>query len=318
MATPAASGSLRVHVVDGSRRPLAEEFDAFLRIFDSHRTQVASGFVTGPQAMFPALPLAENGSERYTIFAHARQFRDGVLFPVRPLRNMLVDAAVMLIAEKGKYRFEPLDVLEAGHPAIRRVICREKYEAMAKSNPRELAALLNVCTAAEAMPMPDANFPTPLDFYWQPEWDLLSPERVWAWVDARLVEAIRNAGCLRLFAPEAHPESLHPGVSGHVGPATASWREVRLPAANLRFTFHEHDRRTIDRTSPTGQTDSVDCVILEAAFEFWGDLLSLGMAEAVPPAETREKCSVEMAYQLRWMMTRQERLPEFNPPYRIE
>jgi hypothetical protein len=315
---PFTTATIRIHLMDGGRHPVTEDLEALVRIFDSHRRLVASSFVTGPQAIFPNLPLAENGAERFTVLAHARGYRDGLLFPVRPVRNMLADVALLLVPENGLFLFESPDLLESGHPSIRRMLGPEQRQALYQLNPRHLAGLLNLCAAMETLPLPDESFSTPLHLDWQPVWDLLTPERVWAWVDLRFLEILRKAACLRSFAVELHPETRSSGIAGHAGPATSSWREVRFPAGNLRFTFHEHDRRTLDLLNPLGDTRSVDCVLVEAEIDCWGDLLSLGLAEAVPPAAQREKSSVEMAYQLRWMMHRLERLPEFDPPYRIE
>ena len=189
---------------------------------------------------------------------------------------------------------------------------------MQESNPRHVATVLNLCAAMESMPLPDPDFRTPLDYDWQPEWDLMSPGQFWAWVDVRLMDSLRTAGCLRSFAQQPNPEASHPGIAGRVGPATASWKEIRLPVANVRFSFHGHDRRTLDLVDPTGETRSVDCVMVEAEIDYAGDLVNVGLADALPSNGDRETSVPELAYQLRWMAVRQERLPEFNPPYGIE
>ena len=224
----------------------------------------------------------------------------------------------MLVPENGHFRFDPLDSIDATHPLIRRVLCPERYDNIRESDPRSLATLLNICTALESVPLPDRCFPGPLYFDWQPVWDLLSPDRVWAWVDMRLVEAIREASCLRAFAHDPRPRARHAGIPGRAGPATTGWQEVRFDLANLNLTFHEYDRRTFDWTGPLGDTRSVDCVIVEAGMNYWGDLLSLGLCDSIPPAAARMNYAAELSYQLRWMVTRQEGLPEFNPPYSIE
>jgi hypothetical protein len=318
MALPAATGSIRIQLVDGCRLPLADDFETFLRLFGSQKRQVAAGFVTGPSAIFPNLPVTESCAERYAVLACARRHRDGTLFPVHPQPNTLMEGNVMLVPENGHPRFDPLDVIDAEHPLIRRALCQERFDALRSSDPRSLATLLNICTAMETMPLPDPCFPSPLHFDWQPVWDLLSPDRVWAWVDVGLVEAIRRASCLRAFANDPRPQARHRGIPGRVGPATSSWQEVRFDLANVNFTFHEYDRRTLDLTDPTGDMRSVDCVMVEAGIAYWGEMLSLGLCDAIPPAEARDKCAVEMAYQLRWMVSRQEGLSEFNPPYSIE
>jgi hypothetical protein len=318
MASPTATGSVRIHLVDGSRQPVPDEFSAFARVVDIQKRQLTSGFVTGAHAIFPNLPITEGCVERYAVFASARRHRDGMVFPVRPLPNALVEGHVMLVPENGQFRFDPLDSIDAAHPLIRRVLWQDRYDAIRESDPRSLATLLNICTVLESMPLPDPCFPGPLHFDWQPVWDLLSPDRVWAWADIRLVEAIRGASCLRAFAHDPRPGTQHCGIPGRVGPATTGWQEVRFDLANVNLIFHEYDRRTLDLTDPLGDTRSVDCVMVEAGMSYWGDLLSLGLRDSIPPAEEQTKCAAEMSYQLRWMVMRQEGLPEFKPPYSIE
>jgi hypothetical protein len=313
-----ATGSLRIHLVDGSRRPLPDDFQTFLRMVEGHK-QVASSFVNGSSAVFSGLPFSDTSLKRHTVFAHARYHRDALLFPVRLAKNVLVDAALMLVPESGRFRFDSLEMLEAGHPLIRRVLGRAgQYHSAQESNPRDVATLLNLCAAMESMPLPDPGFPTPLHYDWQPEWDLMSPGQFWAWVDVRLMDSLRAAGCLQSFAQQPNPEVRHPGIAGRVGPATASWKEIRFPVANMRFNFHGHDRRTLDLVDPDGQTRAVDCVMVEADIDYAGDLVNVGLADALPCTGDRETSVPELAYQLRWMAARQERLPEFNPPYGIE
>jgi hypothetical protein len=312
-----ATGSLRIQLVDGSRRPLPDDFQTFLRVMEGHKP-VASSFVNGSSTVFSGLPFSETGLKRYTVFAHARDHRDALLFPVRVAKNVLVDAAVMLVPESGRFRFDSLDMLETAHPLIRRVLGRGcEYHSMQQSNPRHVATLLNLCAAMESMPLPDPGFPTPLHYDWQPEWDLMSPSQFWAWVDVRLMDSLRTAGCLHSFAQLPNPEACHPGIPGRVGPATASWKEIRWPVANVRFSFHGHDRRTLDLVDPAGDSRSVDCVMVEAEIDYAGDLVSAGFADVLPCAAGRETSVPELAYQLRWMAARQG-LPVFNPPYGIE
>ncbi|HEV3330898.1 MAG TPA: hypothetical protein VG096_07955 [Bryobacteraceae bacterium] len=318
MAYAPATGSLRIHLADGSRQPLPDDFQTFLRMVEGHKP-VASAFVNGSSAVFPGLPFSDNGRQRYTVFAHARYHRDALLFPVHLAKNVLVDAALMLVPENGRFRFDSLGMMESGHPLIRRVLGRgSEYHSMQESNPRHVATLLNLCAAMENMPLPDPDFRTPLHFDWQPEWDLTSPGRFWAWVDVRLMESLRTAGCFHSFAQQANPEASNPGIAGRVGPATASWKEIRFPVGNVRFSFHGHDRRTLDLVDPTGETRAVDCVMVEAEIDYAGDLVNVGLADVLPSNGGRETSVPELAYQLRWMAARQERLPEFNPPYGIE
>lgn len=312
------TGSLRIHLVDGSRQPLPDDVQTFLRLAEGQK-QVASSFVNGSSAVFSGLSFSDTDLKRYMVFAHSRYHRDALLFPVRLAKNVLVDAALMLVPESGRFRFDSLETLEAGHPLIRRVLGKGcEYHSVQQSNPRDVATLLNLCAAMESIPLPDQDFRTPLHYDWQPEWDLMSPGTFWAWVDVRLMDSLRTAGCLHSFAQQPNPEARHAVIPGRVGPATTSWKEIRFPVGNVRFAFHGHDRRTLDLEDPSGETRAVDCVMVEAEIDYAGDLVNVGLADTLPCAAGRETSVPELAYQWRWMAARQERLPEFNPPYSIE
>jgi len=314
-----AAGSLRIQLVDGSRQPLWQDCQTFLRLLDNRREPVHSLFVNGPTAVFSGLPSSGNGSDPLSLVAHAPNYYDALLFPIRPAKNVLMDAALMLVPRNGRPRFHSLDLVDARHPRIRRALGEGcDYRTMQETNPRHVAAALNVFTALEIVPLPDPEHPTPLDYDWVPDWHLSTPSHVWAWVDIRLMDSLRRAAELHSFAKEPHPESGHPGISGRVGPATSAWKETRFDVGNLRFSFHEHDRRTFDLADPIGDTRAVDCVMVEVEIDCWGDLVTLGRADLLSPPAAGEHNSPELVYQLRWMSTRLERLPEFDPPYTIE
>ncbi|HWB82573.1 MAG TPA: hypothetical protein VG675_00390 [Bryobacteraceae bacterium] len=317
------TGSIRVNLVDGTRRPVADEFQTFLRILDGRGREASSSFVRGPLAIFAGLVFRGNANDHHTVCAHAERHRGCPLFPVRVIPNVLSDAGLMLLPEDGRFLLDPLEAIESAHPRIRRLLANNtrdvcsRYRHAIETQPRSLAALLNLATALESIPLPDPLYPTPLDYDWQVEWDLMSPDRFWAWADIRLIDHVRRAAALHCFAPDASPEFFHSGIAGRVGPGTHSWKEVRLETANLRLTFHEYDRRTLDFPDGQGGTRAVDCVMAEIDMEFDSERMGqrLGQAQSTAREET---AAPEMAYQLRWMATRQEGLPEFNPPLRIE
>ena len=269
--------------------------------------------------MFSGLAFPHSNTRRLTVLAHARDHRDALLFPVHLAKNVLTDASLMLVPENGRFSFDSLEVIEAGHPSIRRALGKgSQYHAMQESNPRHVATVLNLFAAMETMPLPHAEFLTPLHYDWQPEWEFISPGQFWGWADVRLMDSLRKAACLHSFAQLPNPEVYHPGIPGRVGPATASWKELRMPVGNVVFSFHGHDRRTLDLDDPSGGTRSVDCVMVQAEIDYAGDLIDAGLADVFPSNGCPEPSVPEAAYQLRWMVSRQERLPEFNPPYGIE
>jgi hypothetical protein len=320
----ADTGTIRINLFDGARQPA--NVSTFIQIFDGNQKQIVSRFFDGPNLPVPGVPFYDNLGDLYRIVVHAKGYEDSGLYPVHVARNTLVDADLMLLPENGGFQFEPLDSLRASQPLVHNLLVNglgdgqlpQKFNDAKESNPRELAALLNIATAMEAIPLGNPATPTPLHYYWQLRWDLLSPDRFWAWVDASLVEAVRRAADLHVFAEEANPESFHPGIPGIVDPATASWKEIRFDVANVQLTFHESTRQSIAVTDGAGATRMVDCVMAEPDIDYYQDLAAHGLLEVLPNWLTQGKTDPQAVYMLRWMATRQERLPDFSPPFTVQ
>ena len=76
----------------------------------------------------------------------------------------------------------------------------------------ELGALFVIGSAIRDVPL--AGGGSPLDVYWEVIWDLLAPDRFWAWVDAGLAESIAQLASLHSFAEEAGRRPLASRRSG--------------------------------------------------------------------------------------------------------
>jgi hypothetical protein len=321
-----ATGSIRINLFDGTRQPVPANFSTFLRVFDGNQKQLVSSFVDGPNIPIPGVPFYNNFGDMYRVVASAKGYRDTGLYPVRILQQTLVDADLMLLSNIGGFQFDTVSSIEASHPLIYQLLGNgltgvqllENFNN-AKERPQALGALLNICTAMESLPLPESDVVrTPLQYYWQVEWDLLAPDRFWAWVDANLVSAVKKAADLHIFAEEANPEALHKGIPGRIDPATKSWKEVRLDVANVQLTFHETNKKTIQAPDGAGGTRPVDCVIIEPDIDYYKDLAAHGLLEVVPNWLTGGLTDPQVVYMLRWMAARQEGLPDFNPPCTIQ
>ena len=319
MAAPAQStGTIRLNIVDGSRQPIAASIDLLVRVLDGRKQQVVSTWVNGPAIPITGLPFHDSPDDWYTVIVHAHGYEDAGVYPVRLQAGKLVDAWVILLPNGGKFKFPPIQAIQAdqrlyqllangapGDPATR-------YLAAQKSNPLELGALLTIGTAIRDIPLADQG--SPLDYYWEAIWDLNMQDRFWAWVDARLAGRIAELAALHSFAEESDAPHWHPGVPGRVQPATRSWKQTRFDVSNVQLTFHESDTRTIRQ--PDGS--SVDCVIVEPDIDYYKDLVSHGLLEVVPNLASGGKTDPRQDYCLRWMATRLEGLqPDFNPPVAI-
>jgi hypothetical protein len=319
------TGSLRVNLYDGARQPA--NLSVFLQIFDGYQKQVVSRFFDGPNIPIPGVPFYDNLGDLHRVVAHAKGYQDTGLYPVRVVRQTLVDADLMFLPENAGFHFDPLASIRASKPGIFSLLgnglsddqVQQNFSDATEGKPKALAAALNIATAMQSIPLPDgAGIRTPLDFYWQLEWDLIAQDRLWAWVDAGLVPAVRKAADLHMFAEEANPQNFHPGISGRVNPATASWKEIRFDVANVQLTFHETTRKTIQVPDGAGGTRAVDCVMAEPDIDYFKDLAAHGLLEVLPNALRHGLTDPQMVYMLRWMATRQEQLPEFAPPCTIE
>ena len=315
------TGSLRINLFDGARKPA--NLSVFLQIFDGNQKQIVSRFFDGPNIPISGVPFYDNLGDLYRVVAHAKGHQDTGLYPVRVMRQKLVDADLMLLPENGGFHFDQLASIRTSNPTIFSLLgnglsdnqVQQNFGDAREGKPKALAAVLNIATAMQSIPLPDgAAIRTPLDFYWQLEWDLIAQDRLWAWVDARLVPAVRKAADLHTFAEETNPQNFHPGIPGRVNPATASWKEVRFDVANVQLTFHETTRKTIQAPDGAGGTRAVDCVMAEPDIDYFKDLAAHGLLEVLPNSLSHGLTDPQMVYMLRWMATRQENLPDFAPP----
>ncbi|MBS1857656.1 MAG: hypothetical protein JST11_19965, partial [Acidobacteria bacterium] len=187
----------------------------------------------------------------------------------------------------------------------------QRYQDTLEAKGREMGALLSLGTAIRDIALDDMS--SPLDYYWEVIWDMLAPDRFWAWTDARLPDRIKRMADLNAFAEEKNPAQWHP-PSGAIGPATRSWKQTRFDVCNVQMTFHEKDTQM--RTDAKGR--QVKCVVAEPDIDYYKDLLAHGLLEVLPNAVTGGKTDPRVVYQMRWMATMQEGLPAFAPPCTIE
>jgi hypothetical protein len=59
-------------------------------------------------------------------------------------------------------------------------------------------------------------------------------------------------------------------------------------------------------------------VVVEPDIDYYKDLVAHGLLEVLPNALSGGKTDPRVAYQLRWMATKAEGVPAFDPPCTIE
>jgi hypothetical protein len=315
---PQTTGSIRLNLVDGTRAPLAPATTVLVRILDGRKQSVATQWVTGETIIIPGLPFHDSPDDWYTIIVHADGYEDAGLYPVRLRAGVLIDAYAMLLPKDGTFHFCPIEALQ--NSLLYNLVANgapgsvaDRYSNTLENKPMELGALLTIGTAIKDIPLADNT--SPLGCYWEPIWDLLMPDRFWAWVDARLADRIRALADLHCFAEEQDAAHFHPGIPGRVQPATRSWKQVRFDVSNVQLTFHETNKKTI--TTPDGT--AINCVIVEPDINYYKDLFAHGLLEVLPNLLTGGKSDPRQDYSLRWMATKLENLqPDFEPPVAIE
>lgn len=311
------TGSIRLNIVDGTRQQVPADLSCLIRVLDGRKQPVATQWVKGPVILIPGLPFHDSPDDWYTIIVYADGYNDAGLYPIRLKKGVLIDAFAMLLPKNGRFRFKPSTEL-ALDSSLYQLIANgtagevsTRYQVALENHPLELGALLTIATAIRDIPLDDQS--SPLQYYWEVIWDLLMPDRFWAWVDARLADRIAKLAALHSFAEEQDAAHWHPGIRGQVQPATRSWKQTRFDVSNVQLTFHERDTR---RISVDGTP--VDCVIVEPDIDYYKDILSHGLLEVLPNLITGGKTDPRQVYCLRWMATKLEGVqPDFSPPVTI-
>lgn len=318
--TPALApntGAIQVNIVDGTRQPFAAGRDSLLRILDGRHQQALSTWVSGPSIRVRDLTFHNSPDDNYTVFVHSKGYNDGAIYPVPLRERATVEANIMLIPGNGEFHFRRWADMQTGDPRILQLLTNgaanaaQRYQDTYEAKGREMGALLTLGTAIRDIALDDGS--SPLSYYWEVIWDLLAPDRFWAWAEAGLAERIRKMADLNAFAEEKDAAFWHKGVAS-IGPATRSWKQTRFDVCNVQLTFHEND--TAVRTDANGR--QVRCVVVEPDIDYYKDLVAHGLIEVVPNALTGGKTDPRVVYQMRWMATLMEGLRAFDPPCTIE
>jgi hypothetical protein len=318
MMATTTTGTIRLNIVDGTRQPVRGGLNLLVRVLDGNKQPVATQWVKGPTVPIMGLQFHDSPADWYTMVVHADGYQDGGIYPVRLQAGKLIDAYVMLLPSGGSFHFPPIETVQADGKlyqflanGTQDVVTR--YHTTLENQPLQLGALFTIGTAIKDIPLDDMS--SPLDYYWEVVWDLLMPDRFWAWVDARLADRIATLAALHSFAEEQDAAGWHPGIPGRVLPATRSWKQTRFDVTNVQLTFHEGNTRNIPRQDGT----SVSCVIVEPDIDYYKDILAHGLLEVLPNLLTGGKTDPRQDYSLRWMATKLEGVkPNFNPPCTIE
>jgi hypothetical protein len=313
------TANIHVTIVDGRRQPLAPDTEVLMRLLGGAQ-QFPGWWAKGGDINLNDIPFTDTGRDAYYVFASAKGYADSVTpYPVALKRGATVEAQLLATPKDGTFHFLKWEDFQKADKNTVQLISTgaadpgKRYTDTLEAQPMQLGALLNLATAIGDIPLD--NQKNPLEsYYWEVMWDLLAPDRFWAWVDARLADRIRDLAKLHAFAPESGSAGWHPAM-GTIGAATRSWKQTRFEVANVQLTFHETTKST--RKDAAG--NAVDCVVVEPDIDLYKDLVAHGLTEVIPNLVSGGKTDPRLVYAMRWMATRQETgVVEFDPPCTIE
>lgn len=316
--------TILVNLYDGSRQLIRPSQEPLLTLRDGAQRTRFSKFLNGNTIRIEELPVHGNLDDRYTVFASARRHQDAGFFPIPVADGTEHTVNLMLVHRDAAPRFRSVrwDGLPAAAPELYRLLtaedaalARQQYEQLMEYSPSCLACLLNITTAIEALPMPAGERLLPLfrriDLRRIEDANLATgvrQDRFFAYAGKALVDIIQSHTGNGEALFDTADASLHPG-------ADKSWKEVRFGEANLQFTIHSRDTRTVD---------GMECVKVEVDMDYYRDLGAHFFLEVVPNSVSGvfgapRRTDPAQVYALRWMAARNAKRPEdFNPPYTLE
>ena len=301
---------LRLHLVDGARRPLAPSFKYLVRLVNGHQREVHGEFYSGPPPVFELETFHDNFGDQYTVIVSARKHHDAAFAPVKVARERVEELHLMLLPKRSRYDFSRAfwSILRETDGRLTGILRGEASEQAAEARYDELldggesmqnaaATLHNIATALSQVALPAGD--GPLDYYRELIWEPTPrPDRFFAFVDPALLAQLDLSAA---FANAFGHTVTHPG-------STRSLKQTKYGEANVQLTFYENDRKEIG-----GRT----CIRVEADIDYFKDPLAHFFLELIPNAVTRGKTNPKIAYLLRWIAGQRAGGPEFAPPYAI-
>lgn len=298
---PGRTASLLVRVFDGSRRPIPRSLPLLIRLRDGAGRMVSAKYHRGPAVYFNGLPIQNGFADDFSVIVSARGHLSSAYAPVRLSAERLAALDLMLVPRQGEFQFAEAkwSALQRARPRWTELLECGPYERLMEERPAALAGLLNLLAALEQTTLGEGPA---LDRLGEVIWDPApAPDRFFAWARVELLEQIRRAAAGGGFVPTLLPSLLHPG-------ATASFKEVRFPFANLQITFHERRRR---------QDRGTEYLMIEPDIDYYRDPAAHALLEVLPNNLLGRTSDPRIVYQLRWTASRRAGAAEFSPPYTI-
>lgn len=316
------TGSILIHIFDGSRQPLPDSIKWSARIHDGRSPsewKIINIDANGPIELVKGLTFFDNFFDNYTLIVNAKKFEDAAWMPIHIEPSKPAAAFLMLLPKNGECSFDGADwdALTTFRPRYAEILtigaknatnAATRYDSLTRQKSLVAGCLLNLLTAMSQITLPSGK--NTLDYYWEPIWDnsdfQMAQDRFYAYVDKTIVEDVVAAAKLGAFSEEKNPGTFHHG-------ATLSYKQNQFDVTNVQLTFHQGNTKTA--TDPrTGQ--QVDCVVIEPDIDYFKDLVAHSLLEVLPNTFTKGLTDPRGVCLLRWTASKQAGI-DFNPLYTI-
>lgn len=301
--------TLAVSVYDGARKPIPVGTQVLYTILDGNQKRIFREY-RGSQIVLPALPFYNNFGDNHTVVAWAQGYEQAGFTPVKVAPNMPQRVDLMLAKKDATLHFAGAtwEMVQAKRPALATLLecgttnataARDRYRDAVEHRAGALACLLNITTAMEQIHLRSGS---PMQYLRKVVWDeSWKQDRFFAYADPELLDEVREAAQLGVFAPEPGSSVFHPR-------ATASYKQTQFGEANVQITFHEEDRRTVN---------GGECLKVELDIDYYKDLGAHALLEVSYNTTTGSLTDPRQVYALRWMAGRRAGVPDFDPLYTV-
>jgi len=329
------TANIILHAYDGARQPFAATAKWSAQTRDGRPPSAGREVrefpnLVGASQVLP-VPFFDNFGDLYTVIASAEGYENSAWYPVHVSGLVPNDLFLMFLPKGGRPHFAnatwtKLMQLRPGVAAIIQRGCEnsassaDKYAEVLEERPAALACFLNIMTAVADMRLPSGK--CPLDYYWNISWPAGDPtdahwldnldsvfkqDRFFCYVDQAILPDVR-AGVGHGFSQEPDPQAW-----GHGG-ATESYKQTQFDVANVQLTFHGRDVANF----VGADANPIPCVKIEPDIDYYKDVAAHALLEVIPNWITKGLTDPRAVYALRWMTTKREQMPEFDPLYTVE
>lgn len=275
-----ATSEIRLNVVTGARRPWATGTELLVTAIDGRQKPVIRDSVKIDSAgtiRLTNLEVRDNLDDRYTVLVSAKGHADAGFTPIRIQENQTHDLHLMMLRRDAQFTFDSFATIKADQK-LHAFLCGKNpanpeadYDELRDSNEPALACLLNIAAALQQITLTpfDTLDSNPLSSFKSLE--SAQQDRVFAWVDARLVEQLRmtseaeGSGVSRFVRA---PAGLHEG-------ATVSYKQTDFGEGNVQLSFHEIEPKP-------KAINGVNCILVDADIDYFKDAGAHLLLEVFP------------------------------------